>query len=95
MQDIAIHKVRDLSEPVKAAVESLLGRTLQADEEVSVRAFPPHPAPAAEERAAVLRRLEERIDRTAENVKDVSDEELEEVLDEAMKHVRPSYRPCR
>ena len=92
MQNISIRKASELPDSVKVAVEALLGRALQAGEEVSVRAFPPHDAPSGKERATLARGLKARMDRTAQPVKGLPDGELEDILDEAMKHVRPAYR---
>ena len=60
MQQSPLHNARTLSQPVKSALEQLLGRTLEDNEEVSVRAYLPHEAPSAEKqraRANELRRL--------------------------------------
>ena len=89
MPNISIHKARELPQDVKLVLETLLARAIEPDEEVSVRAYPPHRAPVDEIRQALVRRLEDRINRTAEQVKGVPDDELEAILDEAMDHVRP------
>lgn len=91
MRSISIHKARELPGSVRAAVEILLGRALEADEEVSVRAFPQHEAPSGEERAAFARGLQERMSKTAERVRDVPEEQLDQTHDEALKHVHPTY----
>jgi L-lactate utilization protein LutC len=77
---------------VKAAIESLLGRRLEDDEQVSVQAFRPHEAPQGEARRHAARRLEEHLDQMAGKVKDVSEEEMEAALDEALEQVRPKRR---
>lgn len=51
-------------------------------------AFAPHDAPSGENRRELVHRLEERINKTAERVRNVADEELEETIDEAVHHVR-------
>jgi L-lactate utilization protein LutC len=88
MQNVAIHKARELSSVARAVVEKELGRPLQEDEEVAIMAFAPHDAPSGENRRELVRRLEERINKTAERVRNVADEELEETIDEAVHHVR-------
>ena len=88
MQTISIQRASDLSAAVKAAVEQLLGRTIAADEEISIVASPPQQAPPSESREAVARRLETFLDRRAEKVKDISSEDAEVAIGEAIDHVR-------
>lgn len=90
MQNVSIKRASELPEEMKAAVERFLGRPIQADEEISVAAIPPqHVAPRAD-RAAIARKLDLLLNRRAEKVRDVSDEELDRVIDEAVDHVRHS-----
>jgi hypothetical protein len=44
------------------------------------------------EREELTRQLERQMDEMTARVKGVPEEELDEILDEAMRHVRPSYR---
>ena len=91
MQNISIQKASQLPPEAKRAVERLLGRPLEAEEEVSVMALLPHEAPMGEEKAAIARRLAERIKTTAERARGVPEEVQEEIIDEAVKrvHSRP------
>lgn len=82
----------ELSQSVKSAVEQLLGRPIEADEEVSVAAVPPQQIPPSENRAAVAEKLEAFLNRRATKVRDISDEELDTAVDEAVDHVRHSRR---
>jgi len=91
MHNATINWARELSARVKAAIESLLGRSLQDDEQVSVRAFPRHEAPQGAARRKAARRLEEHLDRMAGRVKDVSQKEMEAAIDEALEHARPKH----
>jgi len=75
---------------VKSAVEQLLGRPIGADEEVSIVAVPPQQVPPSEDRAVVAQKLEAFLARRAEKVRDVSDEEIDAAVDEAVDHVRHS-----
>ncbi len=95
MQNVSIQKAEDLSAAVKSALESLLGRPLQADEEVSVMAFRPHEATQGPVRDQLARRLNEQMDAMADRAKDASDNELDEILDDAMRSARPGYRPIK
>jgi hypothetical protein len=89
MQNATINWARELTAPIKAALETLLGRPLQDDEQVSVRAFRRHEAPPGEARREAARRLEEHLDKMASKVKDVPQHEMEAALEEALDHVRP------
>ncbi len=95
MQNVSIQKAEDLSAAVKSALESLLGRPLQPDEEVSVMAFRPHEAPQGPVRNQLAQRLNEQMDAMAERVKDAPEDELDEILDDAMRSARPGYRPIK
>jgi hypothetical protein len=41
MHNVSIQKASELPPPLKSAVEQLLGRPIDADEEVSIAAVPP------------------------------------------------------
>jgi hypothetical protein len=88
MGDVAIHKANELPSDARRAVERVLGRVLEPDEEVSIMAFSPHAAPTGEVRQKLARQLEDRITRTAESVRHVPDDEQEAAIDEALKYVR-------
>ena len=92
MQDVAIHKAQELPPDARRVVESVLGRTLQENEEVSIMALSPHQAPTGETRQALARQLEERMNKTAELVRDVPDDEQEAAIDEAVHRVRSHPR---
>ena len=88
MPSSVLHKARELAPDVRQAVESLLGRPLEPEEHISVMAYLPHKAPIGPERAELAHRLKERIDKTAAKLKDVPEAELDELIDEAVDHVR-------
>ena len=92
MQNVAMSWARDLSAPVKAAIENLLGRPLQDDEQVSLRVYRRHEAPRGEARRETARRLEEHFDRMECKTKDVPQNEIEAAIDEALEQVRPKRR---
>jgi hypothetical protein len=87
-----ICNAKDLSPDQKAAIETLLGRRVQEDEAVSVRTF--EPVTISHHRkleiANELRRYFAEVDAAR---KPVSEEETEEIIIEAMRSVRPGYRP--
>ena len=87
-----ICNAKDLSAEQKAAIESLLGRRVQEGEAVSVRTF--EPATVSHERkleiADELRKYFAEVDASR---KPISEEETEDIITEAMRSVRPGYRP--
>jgi len=91
MQNISIQKASQLPEEVKSAVEHLLGRPIDADEEVSVMAFRAHDAPAKRARQKIARNLQAHMDKMTSRVKGVPEKEIDNILDEAMRSVRPGY----
>lgn len=86
------HSASDLTVAEKTVLEKLVGRPLADDEVVNVRAFRARPAPVGRAKKEAARALKAQLDRMAERVKDVPPEELDAVLDEALKQVRPSYQ---
>jgi hypothetical protein len=88
MQNVAIQRASELPQGVKSAVEQLLGRPVGPDEEVSVIAVPPQGIPPSEDRAVIAGRLEAFLDRRAEKLRDVPDEEIDTAVDEAVGSVR-------
>ena len=51
-------------------------------------AFSAHHVPDLAERQALAQQLEERINQTAGRARDISDEEVEATIDEALSYVR-------
>jgi hypothetical protein len=70
----------------------LLGRPLDPEEHISVMAYTPHKAPAGRDRAELVHRFKERIDKMAARLEDLPENELEDLIDEAVDHVR-HHRP--
>ena len=89
-----ICNANELSPDQKAALETLLGRRVQDGEAVSVRTF--EPATVSHERrleiANELRNFFAEVDAAR---KPVSEAKAENILTEAMRSVRPGYRPHR
>ena len=88
MRSSVLHKASELSPEVRQAVETLLGRPLDPEEHVSVMAYLPQKAPTGGTRADLARRLEERMNKTAEKLKDVPEAELDALIEEAVDDVR-------
>jgi hypothetical protein len=88
VQNVSIQKASELPQSVKSAVEQLLGRAIDADEEVSIAAVPAQQIPPSETRAVVAEKLDAFLNRRVAKVGDISDEELDTAVDEAVDHVR-------
>jgi hypothetical protein len=89
-----ICNAEDLSPDQMAAVETLLGRRVQAGEAVSVRTFEPVSI-SHQRRLEVADELRKYFAEVDASRKPVSEEEAEEIITEAMRSVRPGYRPHR
>ncbi len=90
MHNVSIQKASELPPPLKSAVEQLLGRPIDADEEVSIAAVPPQQIVPSKSRAAVAEKLEAFLNRRAAKLSDVSDDELDSAIDDAVDHLRHS-----
>lgn len=86
-EDRVVHRAKDL----------LLGRRISDEEAVSVRAVvPPAIIPSQlsrEDRAEALRRLDRYFAKVDASRKPVSEQEEEAIMLEAIRSVRPDYRP--
>ena len=92
MENVSISLARDLSASARSAVESLLGRSLRDDEEVSVMALDSHPAPSGEARRASAVRLRDALDQLAHKSQDDPAGEVDAAVDEAMDRIRPTRK---
>ena len=95
MHQSPLHSARKLPPGIKVALESLLGRALKDNESVSVHTYEAHEAPTERVRKAALRGLKQHFAEIDEQLKDVAKEEHEEAIEEALRSVRPAYRPVR
>lgn len=86
MQTGALRRVTELSADTRHAMESILGRSLQEDEVISINTY--KPASRGSAREEISHRLLERVDKTAQRVKQVPDEEIDAAIDEATDYVR-------
>ena len=87
-----IHQAKDLSADQKAVIESLLGRRVREDETVSVRAFE-SPVLSSERRPELSLLLKNHFAEVDARRRPGSAQEAEDVITEAMRSVRPGYRP--
>jgi hypothetical protein len=95
MEQSGLHSARTLSPPVRVALEQILGRALADNESVSLRVYQPHEAPSPERRQQLAGELLEHFARVDERAKDIPEAEQDEVLDEAIRSVKPGYRSIR
>jgi len=89
------HCVKDLSLEQKLAIESLLGRPVSDEESVSVKVLAPFSRLNDEERKAAVEGLNQYFAHVDAHRQAASDEEEEDIINEALRSVRPSYRPVR
>ena len=92
-----LHHVKDLSPEQRRAVEVLLGRQVSEDESVSIKGIRPsaiiRPSLSPEARNEALEKLRRYFAKVDAQRKPVSDEEEEEIINEALRSTRPNYRP--
>lgn len=88
MQNVSIQKASELAPAVKSAVEQLLGRSIVPDEEISVAAVPPQRVPPSEGRATVARNLEAFLNRRADKVNGIPEEQIDAAINEALDDAR-------
>jgi hypothetical protein len=91
MSEIISLPVNDIPEPDRRSLENLLGQPLEADQQVCVMVFSAgRLADDAIRRAAVenIRRTLDKVDRHRA-ARGITDEEVDEAVDEAMQHIRP------
>jgi len=85
------HKVKDLSSDQRLVIESLLGRQLQDDEGLNIQPSRVlQEAPVGEERSRAYAQYLSHLDMLAGRVKDIPDDELDAIIDEACDHARHS-----
>lgn len=87
MQDVTVRKAGEMPPPLKAAVEQILGRPIAADEEISIVAVPPQQV-APSGRVAIVENLEALLNRRANKVQDIPEDEIDSLVDEAVHHAR-------
>jgi hypothetical protein len=81
----------ELSPDQKAVLETLLGRSVQDGEAVSVRTFAPASV-SPERKAEIAQELRKYLAEVDAARASVSEADAEAILNEAMQSVRPGYR---
>jgi hypothetical protein len=91
-----IRHVKELSTDQRVVIESILGRALDDAETLSIRPVPViRDAPPLDRRREIAGELRDYFARIDGQQRDASPEELDDAIDEALRHVRPSYKPIR
>jgi len=88
MPDHSVHKAGDLAGDERSIVERWLGRTLSDDETISVNAYRPHPAPDVDNRQVLRRSILAQAREIGSRAGALSDEEIDDLLDEALSDAR-------
>jgi len=86
-----VHHVKDLSRNQRVAIEieNLFGRALSDEESLTIRpARILKDAPVGEERARAFSRYRNDLDLLANRVEDVTEDEIDAAIDEALRAVR-------
>jgi hypothetical protein len=78
-----VYRVVDLSTEQKLVIEGLLGRSLKDQESLTIRPVIKS-APAGQERKQLAQQLKAHLDSMAQKAGNVSEEDLESVLQEAL-----------
>ena len=85
------YEVKNLSSEQRIAIEGLIGRRLQEDEGLNIQPSRVlKEAPTGEDRARAYRQYLGHLDRLGGRADNVSDAELETIIDEACHHARHS-----
>jgi hypothetical protein len=87
-----IHKAKDLSAEQRLAIESLLGRSIAEQEEISIRALPQTLPVSSERRRAIIEELRKHFAAVDGQRRPVSAQEADEIIDEALRSTRPDFR---
>jgi hypothetical protein len=88
MHNITVQKAGEMPQPLKAAVEQILGRSIGVDEEISIVAVPPQQVAPSCGKPAVAGKLEALLNLRFEKVRDIPEDEINSVIDEAVHHAR-------
>ena len=94
-----LHHVKDLSPEERRAVEHLLGRPVAEDESVSIKSIRPSaivpPQLSSDEHKDVIEKLRLYFAKVDAQRAPISEDEEEEIINEALRSTRPEYRPIR
>ena len=89
MQTISTRRASQLGDAARSVLESLLGRTVNDEEHITVMAHPPQPPLTEDDRRKAAQALARNLDSLASRARHIPEQEMEALIDEAMEHVRP------
>jgi hypothetical protein len=92
MPDYFVHKASDLADDERLVVERWLGRPLSDDETISINAYRPHAEPDVPKRQALRRSILEQAREIGSRAAEISNDEIEHLLGEALDDVRGHRR---
>ena len=88
--ELITRSVKDIEPGQRRSLQEVIGHELRDDQQVVIRIVTPEAVPDAEKRAqafADLRRLSEQAAKHCQSL-GVTEQEIDEAIDEAMNHVR-------
>jgi len=87
------YNVNDMPAAKRQAIEALLGRSLDIDQQVFIMAYTPNAAPIRAVRDAARVSLQQTFAKIDDYAKthDITPEEADAALDEAMQQIRPHH----
>jgi hypothetical protein len=93
MESMVDCNVNDMPAAEKQAIEALLGRNLDADQQVFIMAYTPNAAPSQAVRDAARESLQEIFAKIDEYAKahGITPADADAALDEAMQQIRPRH----
>jgi len=89
MQTISTRRASQLGDAARSVLESLLGRTVNDEEHITVMAHPPQPPLTEDDRRKAAQALAQNLDSLASRARHIPEQDMEALIDEAMEHVRP------
>jgi hypothetical protein len=90
-----IHRAKDLSPDQRLTIERLIGQTLSEQDNISVRKLSPPAHLSPERRQQILNDLQAYFSQIDAQRQPMSDDEADELINEALRSTRPNYRPVR
>ena len=88
MESISVEKAGQIDGSARQWLQNKLGRLLSEDEQLTIFVATTHTASSAKDRQSAFQQMENVLDKAAENMKDIPEDEFNEAIDEAIDHIR-------